>query len=375
MKNLNKSRKEIDIIDKEIVNLFKKRMEIVEDVADYKISTGKPVLDASREKDKINSLISLTDSEFNKQGIKELFKQIMASSRKLQYGRITHEENEAIFDEISGLKISPDTKVAYFGEKGSYTEQAMVENFGNDIIAFQESTFKAIMEMINEGEVDYGVLPIENTSTGGIGDIYDLLVQFDNYIVKDHVVKIEHALLGLPKAKLTDISKVYSHPQGLQQSSLFLGKHKNMKQIQCFSTSYGAKKVLEDGDISQGAIASINAANTYNLQVLEKNINNFNVNSTRFIIVSKKKEFIKNANKVSVCFEMPHESGSLYDILSHVSYNNLNMTNIESRPIENKNFEYRFFVDFIGNLKDSGVRNAIKGMKSEANNFKILGNF
>ena len=133
--------------------------------------------------------------------------------------------------------------------------------------------------------------------------------------------------------------------------------------------------MLEDGDIHQGAIASLNAAKQYNLDVLAEKINDSNINSTRFIIISNKKEFLKNANKISVCFELPHESGSLYDILSHISYNNLNMTNIESRPIEGRNFEYRFFVDFEGNLKDSGVRNAIVGMEAEANNFRVLGSF
>ena len=375
MKDIQKSREEIDKIDKEIVQLYEKRMENVEDIVEYKIRTAKPVLDVAREKEKIDFLTSLASHKFNKQGIKELFKQIMSSSRKLQYTKIAHEDKEPIFKERSSLNISSDTKVVYFGEKGSYTEQAMKECFGDNVTVFQESTFQKIMEIIADKKADYGVLPIENTSTGGIGDIYDLLVKFDNYIVKDHVVKIEHALLGLANAKLSDIRKVYSHPQGLQQTSSFLNKHKNMRQIQCFSTSFGAKKVLEDGDIQQGAIASLHAAKHYNLKVLAEKINNSNYNSTRFIIISNKMEYLKDAGKISVCFELPHESGSLYDILSHISYNNLNMTNIESRPMKNRNFEYRFFVDFEGNLKDSGVRNAIKGMKEEANNFKILGNF
>jgi chorismate mutase / prephenate dehydratase len=373
--DLQKIRKDIDSIDKKIVDLLQQRMEIVEDVADFKVQTKKPVLDIKREREKIASLKSLASNEFNRQSIEELFKQIMSMSRKLQYARIPQEENEPIFHEIEGLNLSSKTKVVYFGEKGSYSEQAMEECFGNNIISMQESSFKSIMDIIREGKADYGVLPIENTSTGGIGDIYDLLVQFDNYIIKEHIVKIEHSLLGLEEASLSHIKKVYSHPQGLQQSSKFLEEHKDMNQIQCFSTSYGAKKVLEDQDISQGAIAGKHAAKHYNLKVLVHKVNNLDNNSTRFIIISNKKEYIKNANKISICFELPHESGSLYDMLSHIIYNNLNMTNIESRPLENRNFEYRFFIDFEGNLKDSGVRNAMKGIMEEANNFKILGNF
>lgn len=374
MEDLKVSRNKIDNIDKQIVRLFEERMKLVEDVADYKIKNNKEILDLPREKEKIDSLMSLTSNYVNKQGVKEMFKQVMASSRKLQYS-LMPQETEDVFKEISTLSISSGTKVAYFGEVGSYTQQAMEENFSSDVITYQESTFRKIMEMISNKEVDYGVLPIENTSTGGIGDIFDLLVQFDNYIVKEYIINIEHALLGLQEAKLSDIKRVYSHPQALQQTSSFLEEHSNIKQVQCFSTSYGAKKVLEDASIDQGAIASLYAAKHYNLKVLEKNINNSSTNQTRFIIISNKMEYIKNANKISVCFELPHESGSLYDILSHISYNNLNMTNIESRPIVNKNFKYRFFVDFEGSLKDSGVQNAIKGMKMETNNFKILGAF
>ena len=374
MKDLKASRNKIDNIDKQIVELFEERMKAVEYIADYKIKNNKPVLDLPREKEKIDSLMSLTSNYVNKQGIKELFKQVMASSRKLQYS-LMPQDKEDVFKEISALNIFTDTKVAYFGEEGSYTQQAMEENFSSKVITFKESTFRTIMEMISNKEVDYGVLPIENASTGGIGDIYDLLVQFDNYIIKEHIINIEHALLGLQDAKLSDIKRVYSHPQALQQTSSFLEEHNEIKQVQCFSTSYGAKKVLEDDNIEQGAIASLYAAKHYNLKVLEKNINNSTTNQTRFIIISNKMEYIKNANKISVCFELPHESGSLYDILSHISYNNLNMTNIESRPIVNKNFKYRFFVDFEGCLKDSGVHNAIKGMKIESSNFKILGAF
>ena len=343
MEDLKVSRNKIDNIDKQIVRLFEERMKLVEDVADYKIKNKKEILDLPREKEKIDSLMSLTSNYVNKQGVKEMFKQVMASSRKLQYS-LMPQETEDVFKEISTLSISSGTKVADFGEVGSYTQQAMEENFSSDVITYQESTFRKIMEMISNKEVDYGVLPIENTSTGGIADIFDLLVQFDNYIIKEYIINIEHALLGLQEAKLSDIKRVYSHPQALQQTSSFLEEHSNIKQVQCFSTSYGAKKVLEDVSIDQGAIASLYAAKHYNLKVLEKNINNSSTNQTRFIIISNKMEYIKNANKISVCFELPHESGSLYDVLSHISYNNLNMTNIESRPIVNKNFKYRFLL-------------------------------
>lgn len=375
MIDLQQSRNEIDRIDKQIVALFEERMGIANDVAEYKIKTGKKVLDKERENEKLRVLQAMASNDFNKQGVGELFTQIMSMSRKYQYGLMSNHNQGLPLKEIESLHTDKNLKVVCFGVKGSYTEQAMEEYFGTDIDSFHAPTFKEIMEVIKDGKADYGVLPIENTSTGGITDIYDLLVEYDNYIVGEHVVKVQQALLGLPEAKLEYIENVYSHPQALMQSSKFLRNNPKMKPIECISTSDSAKKVFKDQDITQGAIASIRAAKCYNLKVLKESINHENTNSTRFIIITKKKEFIKDANKISICFELPHESGSLYNMLSHFIFNNLNMTKIESRPLEGRPFEYRFFVDFAGNLKDASVKNALLGIGEEAIGCRILGNY
>lgn len=375
MIDLQQSRNEIDRIDKQMVALFEERMRIANDVAEYKLRTGKKVLDKEREIEKLRVLQDMASNDFNKHGIVELFTQIMSMSRKYQYGLMSASNQELPLKEINSLHTDKKLKVVCFGVKGSYTEQAMEEYFGTDIDSFHAPTFKEIMEVIKDGKADYGVLPIENTSTGGITDIYDLLVEYDNFIVGEQVVKVQQALLGLPESKLEDIENVYSHPQALMQCSKFLRSHPRMQPIECISTSDSAKKVSQDNDITQGAIASIRAAKCYNLKVLKESINHENTNSTRFIIITKNKEFMKDANKISICFELPHESGTLYNILSHFIYNNLNMTKIESRPLEGRVFEYRFFVDFMGNLKDPSVKNALLGIGEEAIGCRILGNY
>ena len=141
------------------------------------------------------------------------------------------------------------------------------------------------------------------------------------------------------------------------------------------NNAFAAKKVAEEGDVTQAAIAGEYAAEVYGLKVLEKGINQSETNSTRFIIVTNQKIFRKDANKISICFEVPHTSGSLYHMLSHFIYNNLNMTKIESRPIEDRNWEYRFFIDFEGNLADSAVKNALRGLREETRSMKIIGNY
>ncbi len=376
MKDLLEIRDEIDKIDKQMVALFEERMTLTQEVAQYKSKTGKAVLDKEREHSKLETLQSFVKSEYNKYPVKELFTQIMSMSRKYQYSLIPSYCAELVFKKVDRLPLNTDSKVVFFGEPGSYSEQAMVEYFGEQPKnCFHLGKFKEVMEAVHNGEADYGVLPIENSSTGGIHDIYDLLISYDNYIVGEHIVKIDHSLIGLSGASIDTLKKVYSHPQGILQCAPFLEENPHIKPIEYFSTAAGAKKVLEDNDITQAAIASPRAASYYGLTVLKEKLNYESSNSTRFIIISNQKIYLEEANKVSICFELPHESGTLYNMLSHFIYNNLNMTKIESRPISGRPWEYRFYVDFEGNLLDSGVKNAINGIKEEAVGLKILGNF
>jgi chorismate mutase/prephenate dehydratase len=230
------------------------------------------------------------------------------------------------------------------------------------------------METVAKGEAKYGVLPIENSSTGSITDIYDLLVEQDITIVAEHVLKVEQALLGKHGASVDDIKIVYSHPQGLLQCAPFLEQH-NIQGEECASTAAAAKKVAQESDITHAAIASTRAAKEFDLEVLQESINFQSQNFTRFIIISNQKVFLHDANKISLVFELKHESGSLYNMLANFYYNDMNLTKIESRPIAGKSWEYRFFVDIEGNLNDSAVTNAMMTIQECASNLQILGNF
>jgi chorismate mutase/prephenate dehydratase len=208
-----------------------------------------------------------------------------------------------------------------------------------------------------------------------VADNYDLLVDFENYIVGEQIIRCEHALLGLPGTKLEDIRKVYSHQQALSQCEEYLDRHREWQQIPYDNTARAAKKVADEKDKTQAAVGSKFAAELFGLEVLADHIYYNKANSTRFIIVTNQRIFRRDAQKISICFELPHNSGTLYNILSHFIYNNLNMNKIESRPITGRNWEYRFFVDFDGNLNDSAVKNALRGIREEAINMKILGNY
>ncbi|MDY2820481.1 MAG: chorismate mutase [Hominisplanchenecus sp.] len=376
MVDLQNLRDEIDAIDRQMTELFEKRMDICGQVAQYKISTGKKVFDREREKKVIDKVKGLTHNDFNSHGIEELFQQIMAMSRKLQYQLLA--QNGVVgrlpfigVDELEKEKV----RVVYQGVEGAYSQAAMQQYFGEGIHSFHVAHWRDAMEAIAEGSADYAVLPIENSTAGSVNDMYDLLVEFENYIVGEQIIRCEHCLLGLPGTKLSDIKTVYSHQQGFSQCKLFLGEHEDWKQIPLENTAVAAKKVADEGDCTQASISSAFAAKCFGLEILKENIYSNRANSTRFIIVTNQRIFQKDAGKISICFETPHTSGSLYNILSHIIYNNLNMFGIQSRPIPERNWEYRFFIDFEGNLNDSAVKNALRGIREEATNLKILGNY
>lgn len=368
-------RDKIDGIDASIVNLYEERMDICKQVAEYKIANGKRVLDKQREMEKIAKVKSLTHNEFNCHGVEELFEQIMSMSRKLQYQLLA--ENGCLgklpFIGVDELDTR-QARVVFQGAEGAYSQAAMKRFFGDKINSYHVDSFRDAMSALDEGSADFAVLPIENSTAGIVNEIYDLLVEFENYIVGEQIIKIEHCLLGVPGTKIADIKTVYSHPQSLMQSAKYLNSH-DWQQISMQNNAFAAKKVADEQNKTQAAIASEYAAEVYGLEVLEKGVNQSQSNSTRFIIVTNQKVFRKDAQKVSICFEVPHESGSLYHMLSHFIYNNLNMTKIESRPIEERNWEYRFFVDFEGNLADSAVKNALRGLREETKSMKILGNY
>ena len=375
MRDLSELRAEIDAIDTEMVKLFERRMEISGEVAEYKVAVGKKILDKEREKDKIRAVKAMTHSDFNAHGAEELYQQIMAMSRKLQYQRM---EEKAVgrlpFVMVEELE-KEHVRVVYQGVEGAYSQQAMFEFFGEEADHFHVERWRDAMEAIAEGMADYAVLPIENSTAGIVNDNYDLLQEFDNYIVGEQILSIRHALLGTPDAEISEIRTVYSHPQALMQCSQFLHDQKQIRQVSLENTAVAAKKIVEDKDRTQAAIASEIAAELYGLKVLRAAIQNSESNTTRFIILSSRPIYCRDASKVSIAFELPHRSGTLYNILGHFIFNGVNMRMIESRPIPGRTWEYRFFVDIEGNLADAAIRNALNGVAAEAQNMRILGNY
>ena len=292
--DLTQLRKDIDEIDRQLVELYEQRMDICTRVAKYKIENHKPVFDKLRETEKLQKVCGLARKEENRKGVEELFTQLMSLSRKLQYGiLLEHEKNDMFSFTICKELVDEHTKVIFQGAEGAYSQLAMEQFFGREIDCDHVDTFREAMEYVADGKADFAVLPIENSTVGIVSEIYDLLVEFENVIVGEQIIPINHCLLGVPGAALSDIRKVYSHPQSLMQTEQFLNTHPDWEQIKMQNNAFAARKVSEDNDKTQAAIASEYSAKRYGLTILQRGIHQCSDNATRFIVISGKKIFLE----------------------------------------------------------------------------------
>ena len=376
MPDLQQIRQEIDANDREILACIEKRMALTEQVARYKIDHGKQIHDPEREREKLQKVRDAVSDPFSSKAIQEVFQQLMSISRKQQYRLLDGQgKTEPVSWSFADTLPASDKEVVFQGEEGAYSQAAMKKFFGENVRSTHVETWRQAMELVVSGKNDYAVLPIENSTAGNVSDIFDLINEYPVYIVGEQILKIEHRLMSVPGADPAGIRRVISHPQALSQCRTYLDGHKDWSREARLNTAAAAKEVAEKQDPSLAAIASEAAAKQFGLEILEKGRLSTETNATRFIVVSAEEVYVKGADKISICVELAHTSGSLYSTLAHFIYNNLNMTNITSRPIPGRNWEYRFFIDFEGNLNDPAVRNALRGLQTEARMVRVLGNY
>lgn len=392
--DLQTLRDKIDIIDRQLLPLFLERMEVCGKVAEYKIRTGMKVFDPVREKQVLDNKLSLLDDPSYQSEVYEFFNNIMTISRIRQAGIISESRSkDGKIDEVeslieksklnkNNLKDSASLRVACFGEEGSYTEEAAIDYFGEDFKELRKTDFRSVLNTLTQNKdsdndtADFAVVPIENSSTGTIEDVAELISTLNLYIVGEVRVPVRHCLVGTKDSDINNIKAVYSHSQALMQCSEFLNTLNNTNNIslnEYTSTAAAAKYVSEKGDNIIAAIASPRTAKLYGLKVLSDNITDNNCNTTRFAVTSPYPHIDEECNKISMVFTLKHESGELYRILGAFARCGLNLLKLESRPISDKPFEYRFYADITGNLLNQNVKSAIKEVISEVQSFKILG--
>ena len=368
-------RNKIDEIDKEITRLFEERMDIVIKVGEYKKQNNLPVFNKAREDEVIEKNIGYLNNKDYAEGLKQFFINIMNISKDLEDKEVKEDIRATTIDKFKEKNAKSDIKVGFYGVAGSFSEEAMIKHFGKKDDAKAYDEFEDVFLAVKNEEIDYGVLPIENSSTGAISQVYDLLYKYGFYIVGEECIKIDQNLIGIKGTKLDNVKEVYSHPQGFEQSTDFLKEYSNWKKIPFHSTADSVKLVSDLQDMSKVAIASKRAADIYNLSIIKENINNRRENSTRFIVISKELELNNSCDKVSVVFSLEHKAGTLYKLLRHFAENNINMMKIESRPMEKGAWKYFLYVDFEGNLENEQVKKALNLIEQSSAYFKLIGGY
>lgn len=378
MDELKELRNQIDQADSQIIALYKQRMELAMAVGQYKKRRNLPIYNAEREAEVIAERCGAFDDDFLKEGARELLVLLMSQSRQLQQS-VTGFICEGYLSYKKSLesRAAPieNPRVIYQGEPGAFGQMAARKHFGNDAALSREPTFEDVFKSVTQGLSDYGVLPVENSLTGSIGIVYDLLGGYECRIVGEETCAIEQNLLCVKDAKISDIREIYSHEQGFLQSDSFLAKHPEWQRNVVGNTATAARMVAESADKSKAAIAGKSACEIYGLEVLESEINDSRANSTRFLIIARDYQLDDRADKVSVLFSVPHEQGSLNKILQIFAAAGLNLLKLESRPKRDENWSYSFFADFSGSLLDARVDDTLKRLFSECLEFKVLGGY
>jgi chorismate mutase/prephenate dehydratase len=375
--DLNQCRQQIDNIDDQLVKLFAQRMEVAAAVAQCKRETGKPVMDAARERAKLLDVMSKSPDEF-KDYTMSLYSLIFEMSRSYQH-RILDSDN-ALTSQIKNAiettdKVFPGTAtVACQGVEGAYSQLACEKLFRLPNI-FYFTSFEAVFSAIEKGLCQYGIIPLENSTAGSVNKVYDLMMSHNFRIVRSVRLKVDHNLLVKPGTKLEDIKEIYSHEQAINQCAQYLQKFNGVKIIPCENTAMAAKYVAQSEDNSVAALSSRPCMKLYGLDCLEESVQDQGNNYTRFICISKNLEIYPGADRTSLMLVLPHTPGSLYKVLSRFYALGINLIKLESRPLPERNFEFMFYFDLDTSVYSPKFIELMGEMQNICEEFSYLGSY
>lgn len=371
---LSEIRAEIDEADKQLIDAFAKRMDCSRRVAEYKHENGMPIFDPEREQ-------QILDKAGKNAGVygdsaRLLYSSIMELSRALQHDLLGSGEelNSTILCAKSCVPFDKKSlRIACFGVAGTYAHRAEKQLFHGAEPKFCAS-FHDVFSALRNDEADFGIVPIENSSAGSVTDVYDLMLKYRFYIAAAIDIPIDHCLAAKKDTVLGAVRTVYSHSQALAQCSEYI-RTRGLEKREYISTAAAAEMVAKSSDADIAAICSEEAASEYGLEILLRGFQNAPQNTTRFIVISKELYIEEDADKISLCFSLPHRTGSLYNILCRFAAEGLNLTKIESRPKANTPFEYLFYLDFTGNIRTKRTLALMRALSDELADFSFLGNY
>ena len=350
--SLEELRKEIDHTDQEIVRLLAERIKISEHIGREKKNNGKEVKDPQREERVLAQVRKLArDAQVNEQDVENIYRHIIAASASVQ-GII----------------------VAFQGEIGAYSEEAAFRYFGNSVNVKPREKLDDVFLAVDRGEVNAGIVPIENSLEGSISRTYDLLLDSNLKVSGETELRVIHCLIANPGATLASIRTVYSHPQALGQCQAFL-RHLGKEIVPTYDTAGSVKMIKEKGIADGAAIASERAAGIYGMNVIAREIEDNPNNFTRFFVLGKQDSTPTGNDKTSIVFSVKHKPGALYELIKELATRKVNLTKIESRPTRQKPWEYNFYLDFEGHREDTPAKEALQAIEEFALFVKVLGSY
>lgn len=374
--NLEELRREIDGIDQKMVELFKRRMEVVTQVAAYKKERGLPILDASRERALLGKVGQAAGDELADY-IQSVYRTLLAASRSYETGKLGQESQvyqgiRTALKETNPLFPQRPT-VACQGIEGAYSQLACDRLFKAPTILYFQ-TFDHVFKAVESGMCQYGILPIENSTAGSVNAVYDLMIQHNFHIVRSARLKVSHNLLAKPGVKLEDIKEVFSHEQALNQSSGFLAKL-GVKVTVVENTAVASKMVADSPRTDVAALSSRLCAEQYGLSIVRANVQDQDSNYTRFICISKNPEIYPGADQTSLMMVLPHKPGTLYNVLAKFYALNMNLKKLESRPLPGREFEFMFYFDVEASVYAPEMETLFRDLESDCEQLRYLGTY
>ncbi len=377
LQNLDTLRQRIDEVDRQLVDLFKERMAISAGVAQYKQAKGLPVLDAARERYKLMRISELAGEEFADYS-RVLYSTIMALSRSYQEKLFGTQSDLGTMiqqaEETTPKLFPPTAKVACQGIEGAYSQIAAQKLFELPQIEYSAS-FDGVFEAIETGRCRYGVLPIENSTAGSVGKVYDLMLKHNFYIVRSFRLKIDHNLLAKRGVKPEDIREVFSHEQAISQCAQFLKNNPQIKVTTCPNTAMAARLAAETDRNDVAALSSFDCAQLYGLSNLVANVQDNANNYTRFICISRTPEIFPGADKTTLMLRTPHRPGALHVLLSHFFAHGINISKLESRPLPDRDFEFLFYLDLDVSVYSPKLPAVLAELERQSEQFRYLGSY
>ena len=366
---------ELDEIDRQMAALYIDRLRKNAEIAERKLELHLPVANREEEERKLGVVRAKSRDRFVQEAMEELYKQILSVSRRYQYLVQSRHGVQPDLGFRAVDQLPAPKNVVYQGIEGAYGNMAAENYFRQfeNVHFFHVTKFEDAIREVEEKRAEYAVLPIENSTVGPVVDTLDILMRHSVSIVGEYFLPVRHCLLALPGVKPEEIRSICSHPQALMQCGDFFRSHPELRRTTADNTAVAAKKVRDDGDRTQAAIASALSAKLYGLEVLIDGLNQHEENTTRFIVAGREKIYRFEAKKTSMVFETAHEAGALYNLLGSFYFNRINMVKLESRPIPDVPWDYRFFADIDGSLSDPAVINALTAIARQARGFRILG--